>query len=320
MSDTLLDNLQATNPLLSDLIVGVGGDQNFIADQVLPIVAVPSENVTYRKGGNEHLVAEGAINSLRPVGAMPRTTTVNFSTGTVVLDEYMEAADLDYRETQAAQAHPGNALNIKMAKLAAAKSKVLLDKEQAVADVVFNASNYTSRTSSAIDFAATGIRRVILEAKDAVRKLAGYAPNTLVLGPTAEIELRSNADLLSAMGNVGDARQPDLSDIARFLGLSAVLVGSAVKQTAASAGDAGTGSYVWTADSAALIYANRGAASPWNPSFGYLFQMLYPQTNSQELVLEWSNNPIITNMAYGQRFKPVATFVKAGYLWTNVDQ
>lgn len=318
MSDTVLDKLQASEQLM-DLIVGVGGTQNYIADVVLPAITTTAETVKYRKGGNEHLVKEGSINALRPVGALPRETDVSFDTGTATLYEYAMRVGLDYREEDAARANPQSLLDIKMAKLAAAKNKVLIDKEQAAADLVFGSGNYTSRTSSAVDFGATGIRKTVLEAKDTVRKLAGFAPNTLVLGATAEIELRSNPDLQKIFDNAGNVSLPDVSDLARYFGVERVLVATATTQTAASAGDAGTGSYIWTADSAALIYSNNNAPSPWSPSFGYRFQMNYDGAGT-ELVAEWKNDPFITHLAYAQRFAYVGTFVKAGYLWTNVDQ
>jgi hypothetical protein len=311
MADTGLSNLQGLNPLLSNMIVCVGGDQNFIAEEVLPVIQTEAEVVTYRKGANEHLVSEADTETLRGVGMMPREIDVTFSTGTVTLLERMLGANLDYRETQAANANPSAAIDIKLAKLSAVKSKILLSKESHVATALFTAANYTN-TVNTVDFAATGLRATVLAAKETVRKSSGYEPNTLVLGVQSEIELLSNPDILDMIKySAGGVTTREL--FARFFGVDRVIVGSAVKQTAAAAGAAGTGSYVWTADCAALLYVNRNAPSAYNPSFSYLFQQ-------PEKVFEWNNNPIVTNMAYGQAFVAPVMFSTAGYLWENTDQ
>jgi hypothetical protein len=313
MSDTVLDKLAGVDPLLSNLIVGVGGDQNYIGEQALPVITTRAETVTYRKGSNAGLVQEGDTNTLRAPGHLPKEVDLSFDTAEVTLAEYMLMANLDYRDTQASQANPESVIDIKMAKLAAAKSKILLGKEQHIADLLFTSGNYTNSASN-VDFggAAGTLRPIIFAAKETVRKTSGYDPNTLILGTTSLIELLENADIKD-MIKYSSGGVTYLELLAQFFGIERVLVGSAVKQTAAAAGAAGTGSYVWTADAAAMIYANRNAASPWNPSFGYLFQM-------PEFVAEWSNNPLITNMAYGQRYKGAVTFAGAGYFWSNTDQ
>lgn len=310
MSDTLLDKLAGVNPLLSNLIVGVAPDQNYIAEQALSTITADAETVTYRKASNTGTVAEGATQTLRAPGQLPNTIDVSFDTGTATLAEYMLGANFDYRDEQASRANPQSAINLKLAKLSAAKSKILLDKEQHVADIVFGAANYGSNTSAAVDFGTTGLRAKVLEAKEIVRRGAGKDPNTMILGATTLIETLGNAEVQDMIKySSGGVTSEEL--LARYFGVERVLVGTAVKQTAAAAGSAGTGSYVWTADAAALLFLDR-STSPYNPSFGYLFQM-------PEFVAEWSNNPLITNMAYGQRYAGVLAFARAGYLWTNAD-
>jgi hypothetical protein len=49
MSNSTLDNLVGVNPLLTNLAVGVGADQNFIGEQALSTIVAPAETVVYRK-------------------------------------------------------------------------------------------------------------------------------------------------------------------------------------------------------------------------------------------------------------------------------
>jgi hypothetical protein len=246
---------------------------------------------------------------------MPNEVDLSFSTGTVTLSEYMLGCNVDYRERQAA-GFGANPIDILRAKIAVAKSKILLGKEQHVADLVFTAGNYGSNTSSSVDFGATGIRETIFDTKETIRKASGYDPNTFVLGVTALKELLSNADVKD-MIKYSQGGVTKLQLLAEMFGVERILVGSAIKQTSAAAGAAGTGSYVWTADSAALLYvqgaSNGSAPSQFNPSFGFLFQM-------GEMVVDLEKNALIEKHAYGQRYAAAVAFASAGYLFTNVDQ
>src|SRR5687768_14871822 len=105
MSDTLLDKLAGVNPLLSNLIVGVSADQNYVAEQALTPIAAQAETITYRKANNAGIVAEGATSTLRAPGHLPNTIDVTFDTGTATLSEYMLGANFDYRDQQAANAN-----------------------------------------------------------------------------------------------------------------------------------------------------------------------------------------------------------------------
>lgn len=310
MSDTVLDKLQGINPLLSNMMIGVGGDQNFISEQALPVITTEAENVTYRKGSNAGFVAESDIDTLRPVGVLPKDIDISFDTGTVALKEYMLSANIDYREQNAANVNGQSAIDLKLSKLSAVKSKILLSKETLVSTLLFTAANYGANTA-ALNFSTTGLRAAVMTAKETVRKGCGYDPNTMVLGPVSLIYALKNADVQDMIKySSGGVTTPEL--LARFFGVDRVLIGSAVKQTSAAAGSAGTGSYVWTEDCAALYYANRNAASAYNPSFSYLFQQ-------PERVFEWNNDPIVTHMAYGQAFAAPLMFASAGYLWTATD-
>lgn len=315
MSNTTLDNLIGVNPLLSNVMVGVCSDQNLIAEQALTVIPATAETMTYRKASNAASVIEGDTETLRGLGAMPNEVDLSLSTGTVTLSEYMLGANVDYREEEAARVSGANPLDIAVAKLAVAKSKILLGKEQHVADIVFGSSNYT-HTANDVDFGATGIRETMYDAAETVRKSCGLNPNTLVLGVTSLRELLNNADVKD-MIKYSQGGVTRIQLLAEFFGVDRILVGSATKQTAAAAGSAGTGSYIWTADSAALICTNHPSAgsipSQFNPSFGFLFQM-------PEKVVDIEKNSLITRRAYGQRYAGVVAFGVAGYYFSNTDQ
>lgn len=316
MANTDLLGMQGVNEHVSNLVASVAPDQNYIADLVLPIITTRSANVTYRKFGNDHLAAVTAEDDLRAPGAMPNMIDTNWSTADVVLDEHMLGAAVDIQELAAGEASgPGGADDVRMAKLITAKSGVLLAKEAAAAALIFDAGNYSGRTVSNIDWGATGLRQIVMNAANTVMKLGGLKPNTLIMGADVAVEVMNNADLLSAFQNGGLGEAADLNAVARFLGVERVLVGNAVTQTKAAAGDAGTASYVWTSDSVAYIYAPNGA-SKFTPSFGFQFRGQYG-FGGTEFAKVIEKNELIEKWGYGQHYKYVGTFVKSGYLWTD---
>jgi len=316
MANTNLLSIQGVNEHISQLVTSVAMGQNFIADKVLPVVPTRSANITYRKLGNDHILDYGKIDDLRSPGAMPNMVDTRWSTGDAVLDEHMLGASVDIQELAAGEAAgPGGADDVRIAKLSTAREGVLIAKEKAAAALVFDADNYSGRTVSNIDWGATGLRKVVMDGMNTVMKLAGFRPNRLILGPDVAVEVMNNADLLSAFQNGGLSGAAGLNDVARFLGVDEILVGTAVTQADAAAGAAGSASYIWTGDSAALIYAPPGV-SKFTPAFGFQFQGEYA-FGGREFAKIIEKNELIEKWGYGQHYKFVGTFIQAGYLWTD---
>lgn len=315
MSNSYFASLQGVNQHVSQLVSSVGIDQAYIADMVLPVVPVNAPEFTYRTMANDALASVSGVDTLRASGAMPNRVDVRFSTASGILGEHMLSADVDIQELAAAGANGNDPNMIVRAKLSAAKSGVLIGKEAAVAAVVFGSGNYGSNTSSDVDFGATGLRKILHAKMSAVVKLTGRRPNVLVLGDTSETELINNADFLDVFKYTGGS--PSLEAIAAYMGLEKILVGRACTQAAAAAGAAGTGTYIWTHDSAALIYAPSGVTE-FDPSFGWLFQGQY--AFGREFAKTIAKNELIETWGYGQHYLPKASGMTAGWLFTNTDQ
>jgi hypothetical protein len=320
MANSQLTSLAAVNEVVSGLVVGVGGSQNFVAEQALPVVDAGSENFTYRTAANEALLDHGTDETLRGVGADPNRISLAFSTGTGILDEHMLEAKIDYREIEAATEKGGqNAINLRLRYAATLRDNIQIGKEKAVADVVFAAGNYSGRTASNVNFGTdTDIRDKVIAQKDARAQASGFVPNTLLVGQITHRMLLKNPAILDAIkysrGGITTAQL-----IAEFLEVDQYLVGTAVSQAKAAPGAAGAATSIWTGDVAALYYVNRGLSDSNNPSFGYLFTKNYDETGGRAIVKTWQQG-IFEHMVYGERFKPYATFTASGYLWTNTDQ
>lgn len=318
MANSNLLSVQGVNEHISRLISSVAMDQEYIADKVLPVVPTRSANVTYRKFGNDHLLATTGQDDLRSPGALPNMVDTKYATDEAVLDEHMLGASVDIQELAAADAAgPGGGDAYTQAKLKTAKNRVLIAKEAAAASLLFTAGNYGSLTASNIDFAATGIRKTIHEAQRSVLLATGFLPEDMVLGYTSFVELMNNTDLLGIYQYLGRDREVELADVERFLGVR-IKVGKATTQTAAAAGASGTGSFIWTADSAALIYAP-STATQYDASFGWLFQGEYG-FGGREFASVIDENKLFTTYGYGQHYKFKQSGLSAGYLWTNTDQ
>ena len=315
--NTDLQNLQVQR-VVSKLAFGVTGEQDYIAERALPPVDAGSMNFSYSKWGNEGL---RDVDTRRGLNAEPAKITIASGTGTGELEEHTIETYYDINRLRAAE-EAGNGDLFRAAHVGAVKSLVQIQKEKAVATVLFTGANYGSNTASNVNFSSTGIRDVILAAKDARQQATGRRIGKMVVGQVTHRFLLKNADIIDLLKNRFQGNLSTHQTIAEYLELDEYLVGSAQTQASAAAGSAGTATAIWTADVAAL-YASDPAegGSTVSQAFAKLFTMNSPLSGSRAVVKTWVPDPgLLEHALYSEHFAALQTFSAAGYLWTNTDQ
>ena len=329
MANQELSNLAIVNQVLTRLAVGVAPTQRYIADIALPVIPCEQENVVWPTFTNEQVQDPGASSStVRALDADPHEVLLDqIGSATGVLDEHMLRGKLDYRREQAAMNIGGaDYVNrLKLRYLRKVKEKILIGKEKDSAAVLMTAANYGSNTAAGGDWSATAtkVRDLVFKQMEFIQKATGFMPNRFELGRKVRRALLINPDIFAGRqysrgGFVSD------EDLASFFEMDPgnVFVGTAVTQTKAIAGKAGTPTSIWTEDSAALYYAPPTlAASDLTPSFAYIMQLKYLDAGGlTEKVLEWVDG-IFRRFVYGQTYTAKLTFGGtngAGFLWTSI--
>lgn len=312
--------------VVSKLAFGVAGDQDYIAERALPPVDAGSMNFKYSVWGNEGL---RDVETRRGVNAEPNKVTIASGTGEGELEEHTLETYYDVNRLRAAE-EAGNGDLFRAVHTSIIKNLIQIQKEKAAATVLFTPGNYGLNTASNVNFSATGIRDVILAAKDARQQATGRRIGKMVAGTITHRFLLKNPDIIDLLKNRNQGNLSRNETIAEYLELDEYMVGSAVSQTSAAAGAAGTATLLWTADVAAL-YASDGPTDPStgfsstgsvvSQAFAKLFTMNSPLSGSRAAVRTWVPEPgLLERALYSEYFAAKQTFSAAGFLWTNTDQ
>jgi hypothetical protein len=233
---------------------------NLICEQVSPAIYVDKKRGKYYRADDSNLVTENDILSSRG-GA--NETDHGYSSAEYIIHSHglKEWIDGDvYDEADSPISEEGRQdtiLNI--------KDKLLLNKEKALKDILFNASNFSGQTS-----ALTGTNRwddansdptdQFKLANTTVLQNSGYMPNSLIIGYEVMVQLAYNAAFASLMPyqNEKVVTAAVLSKLLNINGINIpednIYVGSAQTKTSAS----GTASFIW-GKSALFCYIDKKA-------------------------------------------------------------
>lgn len=286
--------------------------QGFVAEELLPTLNVPDLTGVAFKLREEHLVAP--IDSKR--SAFARANRVDWSLDQVsygpLQEHSLETGITDqimrlYKaplvpETRATQVVSG---------------KLLIEKEQAVRDMVTTLANYptankTTLTSTAQwDNAASDPIKDATAARRAIKLGCGNDANVVVMNPDVRDALRNNAAVKSRIQYAAKLTRDELdAQIADLLGVERIIVASAVSSDQAEgSGTAGTKSYIW-GDDVVFAYVTSAPALE-ELTFGYLLRL------NPEHAYNMNETFVGVDKWYEQQRK--ATFVRANdfYLpWT----
>lgn len=323
MSNQAGFNLQGgVERVLAELTVGVGRDQNYIAERALTPYDVKSMDYIIRTSGNEGLVHVGKAVTLRAPGEKPETIRKKTSTTTSRLNEHMLGWSVDMTERERAlQIGQDAADALYLERMGDVINQIEMTKEQEIADLLFTSTNYNGGTNvtNGTNFNASDIRKTIRTKLITLSQTAGVDASRfrIVAGTTANEIILANAAVQDMIKYVKGGVTTEAL-IADFFGVSAYLVGTSAKQTAASPGDAGTPTAFWTADSLAIYYASDRPRYN-DASFAYLRYMNFTETGVKAFVNKWTDQSLLFEEGfYGERFRGDTGLTKSGWLYTGI--
>ena len=240
------------NPLLTEFATGYKNAQ-FIADLVVPSVESLTESgtiLTFGKAGFK------LYDTNRAPRANSRKIDWYNSKVTYICAEHSLETSLDWeKEIKVAEKYGAQkVLDLKKRSLRTVEKALAVDKEKAVADILFGSSYYA--TGNKVSLTGTDVWTDttnsdpignISDGKKAARDDMGIEPNTLVLGYLSWVALKNHPALTGKIKNAKSSDEIN-KDAQEILDIEKIIIGKAVY-----AGDEGKLAEHWT-DNAALIY------------------------------------------------------------------
>jgi len=219
--------------------------QGLIATQIFPVVPVRKQSNAYLKidRGNWFRVQDGL--TLRAPGTRENKVGFTVSSATYYVRNYALGTSLAWEDIDNAD-DPLNLRNLHNQLLV---DQLMLDFEDRVARTVNSASNVGSSVTLSgadqwSDFANSDPLTNFETAAEAIRSTTGFNPNTIVMGQKVWLKLRRHPQILSALFPTGQGQFASLQQAAELFGVDRVLVGAAIKNTAAE-GQSDSFSDVW---------------------------------------------------------------------------
>jgi len=262
------------NPLISDVHVdavlsGVSlryANDELIADQVMPVVAVKKESDLYYTYNRDWRLPQ----SKRALGAEANEVEWNVSTATYACEEYA-LKDLIPDRLRDNQDTP---LNVDIDTTESLTETIQLGREKRVADIAFAAGTYGTQTSALAganqwdDYAGSDPIGDVRSAKATVHAASGKMPNTMIVGIQVHLKLLDHPDILERIkytqrGVITNDILAALFEVDNYI-VGKALYDSSLEGVAESLG------YIW-GKNVSLLYAEKSPGIK-KVSFGYQFQ------------------------------------------------
>lgn len=295
------------NPLLTNIFIGYGGNQNYAASALFPTLQVDKETGLYFVRDKENLRAPADAHR----GEFSRANRV---TNTLTTAPYtLEEKSLEHAISERVLRNAMSPFDAKKNGTMLVADKLALDNEaDAIATVLAAASgSNTLDTSNSWSTISTDIVGQIRTGRNAIQLATGFKANTAVLGKPSLDALMKNTAFLASIQYVSQVTEASLRGaIAAWFDVETVVIADAVSNTAKE-GQTDSLSYLW-GDVCVLAYVNRNAAIE-STSFGYKLQ----QAN-MAYVDEWFEQEIKSTIVRASDFydnKVVDS--SAAYIITN---
>lgn len=168
--------------------------------------------------------------------------------------------------------------------------RIRIEKEIRMAALIFNTSTWTGATlytdvsGAPWDVASSAIIAPVQAAKEKVRTLTGLVADTMIIGSVMYQHLIANTELKARFPGINVLTQDAIkANLAGILGLSRIIVGGAVKNTA-NEGIAASLSDIWSDDYAMICKL----AMPGDPMFvpSVTRSFVWTPENAADLIVE----------------------------------
>ncbi len=257
------------DPILSTAAQGYQ-NADFVGMNLFPYVPVPQRGgkiISFRRE-DFRLYATGRV-----PGANTKRVQFGYDSGSYALEQHALEGVVPFELMDEANTVPG----IDLGRGAVQKTQDIigLRLEKAQADLATTAANYAasnkvtlSGTSQWSDFSGTSNPENDIEvAKEAIRSQIGKRPNVAVMGAAVWAKLKQHPKIIDRIKYTGrDSATPEL--VAALFGVSRVLIGDALYETAAGALADVWGKFV------VIAYTEVGGiADMGRPTFGYSYRL-----------------------------------------------
>ena len=282
-------------------------NDEYIADQVLPVVPVKKESDKYYVYTRSWKLPE----SKRAAGAEANEIEWNVSTDTYSCEEYALKDLIPDRVRDNAD----NPLSVDVDTTEHLTDLIQLGREKRVADIVFASGTYGAQTSALAganrwdDYAGSDPIGDVRDAKAVVHAASGKMPNVMVIGYQAYLKLLDHPDILERIKYTQKGIiTADI--IASVFEVNKLVVGKALYDSTME-GIAESLGYVW-GKSVALLYAEPSPGLK-KVSFGYQFQ------NRGFSVKKWREEKRAGDFVEAGEIRDEKVVAAAcGYLYTTV--
>lgn len=294
------------NPLLTNISVSYS-NTGFIADSVFPTVTVDKETGIYFVQDDKESLRTPA-DARRGEFSRANRVSNKLSEATYALEE----KSLETPISERVMRNYSDPFDPKKNATNLVTQKLLLQKEIDLANTLATQAGTITDENSAWSTPATDIIGKARTARNAILLATGEDANTVVIGKPALDVILENTAVIERIKYTNRADEATiLNALADFMGVSRVLIGKTVQNTAKEGQSAST-SYVW-GDNVTFLYVPEAAAIE-TPAAGYCLTL-----KDARYVDEWYEQDIKTTFVRANDFYDFKTVVpQAMYSYTDV--
>ena len=274
---------------LSNISVSYNGDQNYIAEQVIPVVSVDKQSDKYMVFDyQDHMIEDDDIKRA------PGTTASEMRTGWSDDAYFAEGYAKRYAlyDEEIANADEDRIFNLKEMAAKQVKSKLLLNKEVMAANTLTNPNNFHSDLRTTVGESGSGAEVIkwsdyensdpigdLFKLREKAERLGGMDFNTLVLSKPVYNRLKMHPKLKATVAGWQSPEFVSDGAIKELLGVENLIVGDSRKANAnqRQVGKGGMLNYIW-GNNAVLMNLPKTPARDM-PAAAYTFQWENPQAN-----------------------------------------
>lgn len=272
------------NPLLTDIYVGYGGEQNYIAGQLFPTVYVDRETGIYFVRDKENLRAPA--DARRGEFSRANRVTNTLTSATYALEEKTLESPVSWK-LKINQQLPFDA---KKNATMLVSEKLKLDKELDLQATILAAASGSNTLDTSTSWATitTDIVGQVRTGRDAIQKATGKVANTAVISKLSLNAVLKNTAFLDSIKYTQVVNEQALrTALAAWLDVPRVLIADAINNTAKE-GQTDVLDWIWS-DNFVLAYVTPTPAKEV-PSAGYELKL-----NGVAEVDEWDEPEIKTS-------------------------
>lgn len=235
------------NPLLTDIFVGYGGEQNYIAGQLFPTVEVDKETGIYFVRDKENL--RTPADARRGEFARANRVTNTLTQATYTLEE----KTLEHAISERVMRNSQNPFDPKKNGIQLIADKLKIDKEKDLQATILGSGAPGLAVGGAWGTITTDIVGQVRSGRDSIQKNTGKSANVLVLAKDSYDAILKNTAFIEAVKYTSFASEgAQRSRLAEYFDVDRVIIGNAIENTAKE-GQADVLNYIWS-DNAILLH------------------------------------------------------------------